>query len=808
VISPLDNPREPLIPRMFYRRVLLLGGLIAVGLALPALQLARLTLVKGDQLRDQAESKLISRAWRNTSRGKIVDRNGLVLAIDRPAYDIAVEYPVITGQWAFSQASARARRENRARWNELTAAQRQGEIDKWLPQYRLQLEAGWDEFCRLAGVSREEVEERKAAIIADVSRQAATVWERQRAIREDELNRGRELSEQVEVTTAQVARPIREQTAAHVILRNVEDKVAFRFPLEKAGSRTAPSPLILPGVSVIESGGREYPFDEYEVAIDRSSFPGPLKADGPVTIRVEGVGVHLVGWMRDRVFKEDQDRRPLRAVQPDGTIKLDRGGYMAGDSVGHWGLERSAEDTLRGERGLRVEQLDTGEVEFAPPKPGQDVQLTLDAKLQARIQALLSEQAGLTVVQPWQKNKAALTGDHLSASAVVIEVASGEVLAMVSTPTFTRRQLREQPDSVFKDEKRLPLLNRAIARPYPPGSIVKPLIFCSAAAMGVWSPEQQVECTGHLLPDRPNLFRCWIYKPPFSTTHQAVFGRHLGASDALMVSCNIYFYTLGRVLGPERIGEAYRMWGVGRSATHPDLGLGDQFAGVAGPEVAAPASDRREMGDEAAGEADDEPVAPRPTPPARARPPQLALGESILMGMGQGPVAWTPLHAADAYATLARGGVRIVPRIRRGTPVVREDLKIPPRAVRLSLDGLKRAVSEERGTGHHITVDQAFGGTGVPEVIFNAPGVEVWGKSGTADSGLKARDSLGNVLREVDGRAVSIDHSWFVVLAGKKGENTPRYAIAVLIENGGSGGRVAGPVCNQVIWALIAEGYL
>ncbi|MFN5959759.1 MAG: hypothetical protein ACK462_17670, partial [Planctomyces sp.] len=75
------------------------------------------------------------------------------------------------------------------------------------------------------------------------------------------------------------------------------------------------------------------------------------------------------------------------------------------------------------------------------------------------------------------------------------------------------------------------------------------------------------------------------------------------------------------------------------------------------------------------------------------------------VGIGQGPVAWTPLHAADAYATLARSGLRIVPRLRMDEPLRSINLGLNPRSVAIALEGLSKAVNDERGTGHHITVD-------------------------------------------------------------------------------------------------------
>ncbi len=192
----------------------------------------------------------------------------------------------------------------------------------------------------------------------------------------------------------------------------------------------------------------------------------------------------------------------------------------------------------------------------------------------------------------------------------------------------------------------------------------------------------------------------------------------------------------------------------------------------------------------------------------------LTLGDAIQMGIGQGPVAWTPLHAADAYATLARDGVRVPPRILanapRGEP---RDLQLDPAGLEMAKRGLWLSTNDQRGTGHHLSI----GEVGQRELIFNAPGVKVWGKTGTATAspivdrlpdrnvGADEQDGeehdpprKGRVLEEGD-------HSWFVIMAGR---DRPRYVIAVVIDFGGSGGKVSGPICNQIVHALIAEGYL
>lgn len=828
-----------LLPELFHRRLVLLSLLALAGIVPVTLRLGYLTLYRGGELRKQAESRLTMQRWEPTIRGKILDRKGRVLATDRPSFDIAVEYPVITGQWAYEQGGTSARKAAGARWRQMSPVQREQLVSQWAAQYKQQLDAGWKQFAKMAGISDEELDERRSAVIAEVSRQATNVREAMRESIEAEINKGFELTEDLaytEVPTASIETEIREERSWHVLVHDVSDEVAFQFPLMT--STKAPTPdaqtnaqaatprFWMPGLHLIDGSGREYPNETMQVLVDRRSFPGPLKSNEPLLFTVRGVMTQVVGWMRSRPLDQDYwwqeqvrdgadggarrtaDDQELHTWASDRSKvardTADAGAYLAGESVGATGIEWALEQVLRGRRGSVTEKMDTGEVERTERVAGLDARLTIDAQLQSRIMALMSPGAGLAVVQPWQKNKAQPEGTTLNGAAVVIEVDTGDILAMVSTPTYSREQVRSSPDSIFKDLENQPSLSRAFARPYAPGSIVKPLMYNAAVASGVVDAYKMFDCTGHLFPDQLNVFRCWIYKQPPHITHTQQLGGPLDVTSAIMASCNIYFFNIGRLLGPERIGQWYEKFGVGQRAKQPRLGLGAQYSGSPGrlakqaqPEVEdLSEQDREEMG------------APEPVRRTGVTPGKggLSLSESILMGIGQGPIAWTPLHAADAYATLARGGVRIVPRIMADEAPVVENLGLDPRAVELSLEGLRRAVSEDRGTGHHITLE-GTGGASVKENIFNAPGVTVWGKSGTADSGFRARDSEGRPITDDKGRPVSVDHAWFVVLVGNAG-GRPKYAVSLLVERGGSGGRVSGPLCNQIIHALIEEGYL
>jgi len=560
------------------------------------------------------------------------------------------------------------------------------------------------------------------------------------------------------------------------------------------------------------------------VQVDRSTLPKPLRADGYAAIPVEGLMCHILGGVRDRVYGSSRDPRTGRTTVGDAERRdaflranpeerarafadgshsggFDRGAYQEGDRVGETGVERAMEHHLRGLRGVQLRKLDTDEESLIAAEAGRDAKLTIDAILQARIQAAMDPELGLAQVQAWHGNHSATQtiGTRLFGAAVVLDIESGDILAMVSTPTYARRQLREDPDSLFDTDKypdllvTTPAVNRAMDKAYQPGSITKALLLAGAITRGNFSLEQRIACTGHLIPSQPNIYRCWVYKQ-HATTHNVVLGHDLDGAEAIMASCNIFFFTLGRRLGVEGVVDLYRKFGVGRAfdvwGTGTGMGGGDEAgaAGGGGGGGGSPVFAGR-LGRDREGTG-------------------LALGDAIQMGIGQGPVAWTPLHAADSYATLARpGGVRIAPRLLIGStgPTVaprREprELNLDSAAQAAALEGLRLAVSDERGTGHHISFD------GVRENIFNAPqGVTIWGKTGTATASPVYADPDGPEGPLPNQLIAEGDHSWFVVLVGR---GRPQFAISVVVDFGGSGGKVSGPIANQIIHALIAEGYL
>ncbi|MCL4220410.1 MAG: hypothetical protein KJZ65_03475 [Phycisphaerales bacterium] len=777
------------IPSMFHRRLMLLFGASGLAAAVLAGQTARLTLVKGEELRAEAESKLVRHVWIPTTRGRILDRQGRVLAIDRPQYKFAVAFPVLTGEWASEQAVKQARASSGGEWNTLPDLEREELIGQWRGYFDRHVEAMWRELCAQTGVERGELQRRIDATLARVSAMRRSIVEtrRNKAIL-DMMDSGRPLDARAMADIdRRVSAPIAEMKSAHVLIDEVSDEVAFRMlrlveqevPIAGRGEYEYTAPRF-PGLEVVDQTTRVYPLDRIEVEVDLRTLPEAIRSESTRLLSPEGVASHVIGRTRVGATAEDAQAR-ARLIESDAEYArrvraidgTDRGRYFSHDIVGQSGIEGSREAELRGLRGLRTVHMDTGRVEQLDPQPGADVQLTIDAMLQARIRAVMDPALGLATVQEWHANESLPLGTPLFGAAVVLDIDRAEILAMVSTPTVPRDGLAPSPESERFIAVNNPYVNRAVAKPYPPGSIAKAVILCGAVKEGVHNLNTGVVCTGHLWPDQPGLFRCWIYKHYNGMTHSPN-GRPLLAPEAIQRSCNIFFYTLGQRMGPRRTAEVYRWFGVGEAF---NLGIGPEWAGQIGL-IGSSANDGSD----------------------------LQIQDAILMGIGQGPVTWTPLHAADAYATIARRGYKIPPRVvisaRDERPVL--DLGLDRRAVADAMEGLRLSVNDQNGTGHHLTY--RVGEVSHREPIFNVPGVEVWGKTGTATAPDLRIDPDGNgpAAPEV---VRSGDHSWFVVLVGAQGQG-PRYAIAVVMDYAGSGGRVSGPITNQIIWALRAEGYL
>ncbi|MSR33588.1 MAG: hypothetical protein EXS12_02120 [Phycisphaerales bacterium] len=745
-------------------RLIFLGALALMATMGLAARLWELTVVDGAEFREEAEKRLAQTALKETVRGSILDRLGRVIAKDVPVWEVAIDYGVIDGSWVRDRAKRTARKVyGRSLWGRLSHDARDSTIELCLMREEEARNEMLDQVALYCDIPRAQIDEKIEIIRAQVQKRADVIWAKQR-----------------EALTAKLGhdpgdtfhpQPIYEQKSSHVIARQVSETAAFA--LRKVGD------LFPNSVRVIDSMLRVRPWESADVSLSQKTLPKPIRKAGEANIHVLGVFDHVLGTIREETWAEDLERRPF--VKSDGTIDL--GGYRPGpDLVGGRGLEASYEDWLRGIRGQKETRLETGQIKEVESIWGRDLKLTIDIELQAHVQAILNPEFGLTKVQEWHHSggDGLPLGMPLASAAVIVEVESGEILALGSWPTLADAAGMSASD-LFRLQ---PGVNRASEAVYPPGSIVKPLVYVGAVGAGKFSLAGAVECKGHYFPEFKDRARCWIYRPQFSmTNHSAQTGGPLTVESATSRSCNIFFYTVAHKFGLRPLVDWYKSLGVGMT-----LGTGLQ-----GPLPAA----QRGVGGESIGMIPNEEQMLN----IEARHDVFT---PIIMGIGQGPIAWTPLQAANAFATLARGGKILDAHIIQDAAALPPDrrtghLDMPAEACRRALEGLRQAVEDKHGTGHHIKY-----GDGSQEPIISIPGITIYGKTGTAQAPPLPMDDNGD--GKSDRSVKGIDHAWFVGLAAKKGAK-PKYAIAVLVERGGSGGKAAGPIAGQIIRALLDDEY-
>jgi penicillin-binding protein 2 len=418
-----------------------------------------------------------------------------------------------------------------------------------------------------------------------------------------------------------------------------------------------------------------------------------------------------------------------------------RQAHEADESAGLGGVESLAEPMLRGTRGYRV--LDTGgredvEIESDPPSPGADAHLTLDVRLQQAVE-----------------NRIRQTGHN--GSAVVLLVDHSQVLASASVPTYDLNRYREEIGRLMADSRDTPLLNRAVAGRYPPGSSIKPVVALAALSQGRIAPGTQYQCDGYLHAHSQWMGKC-------TGTHGSLDLHH-----AIMKSCNVYFYHVGERCGLPLLSEWFERFGLD---SPPGAGLPEEKAGhIAAPLWIADPRNRAALASEAMQE-----------------------------GIGQGMLWVTPMHMAGVAAAIARGGRWEAPMLvveavnERPAP---RDLGIAAANLQAVRDGMKAVVNTEGGTGY-----RAFHAAGLPPLD-----VEACGKSGTAevppqraDMNDDGRAGPEEIVRE--GKIV-----WFIGFAPAQ---RPKIAFAVMLEYvvEGSGGATAAPVARDIIQWCKELGYL
>ena len=277
----------------------------------------------------------------------------------------------------------------------------------------------------------------------------------------------------------------------------------------------------------------------------------------------------------------------VAAIQSENWDQYKDKGYNMNDKVGIGGVEAAFEDYLRGESGTLIQELSTsGKVvsetwkvdaqtgESLEPKPGDNVMLTLDLRLQEKVEEILAN-----TIETIDSE------DTQGGAVVVQDVNDGSILAMASYPTFDLSTVYSSTENYQKvaEDPLKPFNNRATKGTYPPGSTFKPLVAIAALEEGLVTPTEKIRDTGYLqLPEEEHYPygdwhpQCWYYRQ-YRQTH----GQE-NLADALRDSCNIYFYTMGHRLGIDRIVEYADLFGLGKTT---GLELPEAKGRVASPET-------------------------------------------------------------------------------------------------------------------------------------------------------------------------------------------------------------------------------
>jgi penicillin-binding protein 2 len=480
------------------------------------------------------------------------------------------------------------------------------------------------------------------------------------------------------------------------------------------------------------------PLEELRALLDRyqaiPEFKPVLLAENLTLSQVAGVGVEGLEYPEFevevhhlRLYRHREQTAHLLGYLGEVTqreIEKAGGLYSPGDLVGKKGVEQTYDPELRGKDGERVVVVDSrGELleEFGRKQaiPGKNLTLAIDLELQ-------------------QEAARWLEGPEKVGAIVAMDPRNGEVLAMVSSPSYNpnlfARRLQKEEWTALIEAPHHPLQNRALQNTYSPGSTFKIIMATAGLTEGLVDEHSRVVCTG-ARSFYGRAFRCW------KKGGHGTVDAHL----ALKLSCDIYFYQLGQRMGIERIARYSRLFGLGSPT---GIEIGGEKSGLV-PDAAW-----------------SEKVRKHPWYP----------GETISVSIGQGPVLMTPLQMATMTAMVANGGYRVVPHLIQGRPTAPpQHVPLDAGALRIVREGLWAVVNEPGGTAYHSA---------------RVEGADMAGKTGTVQVIAQAT--------RTDAKALPFkyrDHAWFTSFAPLE---NPRIVVVVFAEHGGSGSRSAAPIAQAL----------
>jgi len=740
---------------MFQFKVQIIAGLMLAAFTIVLARLAQLQLVRGNEYQQVRTSLGTREHLLQPARGEIRTRDNMLVAVDHASYDLAVtpsQLPTLTVDLAEVELARANNQANAARQEAFARLTERLTHDPWVQRV-----------AHETGRTPDEV----ANGLLEAFDQVARKWK--------SAGNAIPILRDLDEATWTRLRTWQESSFENPALAAKNKEIAGALPDAKQGAG-------IPGLSCIHSVRRVYPektFLAHILGTLRELSPEELEQLRESGKLVERLHDREVLWekLRERLDANDAElasilgRDPreiidvrdlldvLHALPPEQRRQAAEHGLSdpvrwaerpsrmelgeaertwLGDGpqrsltdvrVGESGVEGFYNQLLRGEHALQLNykvpgRKDAPALAQSTPKPGATLTLTIDSDWQ----------------QACEETLAAL---GKPGAAVIMDVRTGEILAMASWPTFdpnlfvpprgtpeTSAQLKE----LLSDQAK-PLMNRAVSGQYPLGSVMKPFVAAVALENGLISPNDTVDCCGHIKEGNT------IYHCDGKRAHGRVDITH-----ALRRSCNIFFYQLGAKVGVERLATYAEILGFGRRT---GLDLGGESSGV------FPDREWREQ------------HFPEGSPERG-----WARGKDFHLAIGQGYMSVTPLQATVLMAALSNGGFAVTPHLRLDdTPPAPRALGWSEHTLSIVREGLDEVVSVgtpgESGTAYHAF---SKGAASLP--------IRVAGKTGTADTG-KVNDT---------------PHAWF---AGYAPADKPKIAFCFFVENGGHGGEVAAPLAYQ-----------
>jgi penicillin-binding protein 2 len=706
---------------MYNRRLKIFVGATALFLLILLLRLMQMQLLPGSSVQDKvAQLKLLGGRSRqlNTVRGRILDSKGRVLAVDEPRFQLHINYRL---SCFADQRVQRAKLLEAAQKPDSAAAQ--AKVEEAIKVGLENLQQIIDK-CAYFGLERMDIENKIESINDEIwNLRTFVAWRRN----DPDPNIMQKYAGRI----------------SHIPLSEVVADFESRFPSEQKRL------LLVNRVDDIAEMDATGPLLELKTNDDIFTAQFEFMHTDGIEILPEAkrvypygsVAAQTIGWVGPATQQED---RQLFADD-----RLSR--YLDNEVCGREdGAEYVCEAVLRGRRGEEIYDVDRTLVSKTKTQFGEDVTLTLDSELQKRIESYIAD----CNLNPNCKMPTAV---------VVIDVEKSDILALVSMPTFDLNRVRYDYGDISSDPN-TPMINRAINKHYPPGSVIKPVILIAGLEEGKITPDEIISCPARKAPSGwPS---CWLYNKYHWRCHDDEWPNY--ARNAVKGSCNIYFSRLADRIDPLVLQQWLFKFGYGHQI---QLSPFD-------------ANDPNEARDFRQAQGQISTVVPDGVISSIEQLPPLARDERRYFGIGQGNLRVTPLQVAGAMAAIARGGVYKSPRLfltpndtsdeRRATSD-EVSLGISPQTLDIVYDGMSAVVNEPGGTAYNQFAYSGFG----------QQGVRIYGKTGSTEKPDNA--CFAGFARDDAGRSIS---------------------IAVIVEGGQSGPRDAAPLARDIIQFCIEAGYI